>query len=82
MTRTDILLRLGKIIEDCFNVWDVTLTSASQLSHFAPDELDMILFLSEIDLEFRLDLEEKFPDPVCVPIGEIVEYIYQNQKNN
>jgi hypothetical protein len=82
MTKIEILSVLEKIIQDCFNVWDVVLTNSSRLSDFEPDELDLILFLTEIDFEFNLDLEEEFPDLACTPIGDIMEYIYQNQKTN
>ena len=82
MNKEQIINKLIFYIEDCFNVEKVTITKNSILLDFYPDELDIKLFLTEVNLEFHVDLKEIFGGRLIhIPIFELADYLWENPQN-
>jgi hypothetical protein len=76
MTKDQIITQLISFIEDCFSIHSVSITEQSTLADFSPDEIDMILFNTEVDLDFNVDLEDVYKEKLLnTPIFEIAGYI-------
>jgi hypothetical protein len=76
MSEDQITNELISYIEDCFNMPPVTIHEQSTLADFSPDELDLTLFCTEVDLDFNVDLEQIYGDKLLnTPIFEIAGYI-------
>lgn len=79
--KTLIIHKLIDFIEDCFNLDRVTINKNSILLDFCPDELDIELFITEVNLHFHVDLKETFGVRLIhVPIFELAEYLLENSQ--
>ena len=76
MTKDQIIFQLIGYIEDSFNLSSVSLSEQSTLADFEPDGLDLTLFLTEIDVDFHVDISQVYGDKLrTTPINEIAEYL-------
>lgn len=83
MNKQEIIQKLIFCIEDCFNVSSVSLSDRSTLSDFEPDELDEILFLAEIEIDFDADLDQVYGQKLLTtPLFEIAEYLEKHSNPN
>ena len=77
-----ILDKLYFIIQDTFNLPPDSIKNNSKLNDFCPDELDLILFRAEIDLEYWVDLnltDEELSRLTIQEIADLIE-VKKNEK--
>ena len=83
MTKQEIINKLVFYIEDCFNMSSVSLNEKSVLADFSPDELDEMMFLAEIEIDFDADLRQVYGQKLLTtPLFEIAEYLEKHSNPN